>query len=113
MKSFNGEGYSKEFVDNFRDVINKIKKENPFIKVINCPDVICEACPHNRGGCTRKGPESESKVKDKDNKFIELLKLSVGNEMKANEVIDLVNREITDREIRKICKDCEWVRHCL
>ena len=113
MRSFQGNGYSANFVDNFQKVISKINGENPVIKIVNCPDVICKACPHNKNGCIKKGPKSEVKVRNKDNNFISLLKLDLNNEMKANELINLINERITNIEIKDICKECEWLKYCL
>src|SRR3989338_5500080 len=67
MRSFQGKGYSEEFVDNFYKVIDELKK-NPLVKVVNKPDAICEKCPHNKNGCIKKGPKSELRVRKKEQK---------------------------------------------
>ena len=110
MRYFKGKGYSEEFVNNFYSVINKIKKENHFIRVINYPDVICNACPHSDNGKCVKRADSEEKVRKKDNKIIEYLGINADQEINAADAINLVNLKLDN--VRKICKDCEWKEYC-
>ena len=111
MKYFRGKGYSKEFVLNFYEIIKKLN-DNPTIKVINYPDIICSACQHNvNNKCVKKGPNNEVKVKMKDEIIMKHLGLRLNHELKGKEAIELVNSNLT--KLRKICKDCEWSKYCV
>ena len=112
MRNFQGKGYSKEFVDNFYKVIDKIKKGNPFVKVTNKPDIICSACPYNEDGCIKKGPDSELKVRCKDNRVIKLVGISLNKSIKANKLMRLVDKKAGKGIIPTICKDCQWLKYC-
>jgi len=109
-KYFNGEGYNKEFVDNFKQVIEDLKS-NPLIKVINSTDIICSSCPHKvNNKCIRKGPDSETKVREKDNKIIEIIGITQNQKIKAEDADNLANLKL--KELKKTCKDCEWKQYC-
>ena len=110
MRSFQGKGYSREFVDNFYKIIDKLKK-NPLVKVVNKPDAICEKCPHNKNGCIKKGPKSELRVRKKDNEFIKALNLTLNKTMKANKIKEITEK-ITKKEIKKLCRNCQWLDYC-
>ncbi len=111
MRSFQGKGYSREFVKNFYKVIDKLKR-NPSITVVNRPDVICEKCPHNKNGCVKKGPKSELRVRKKDNEFIKALSLTLNKTMKANRIKEITEK-ITKEGIKKLCRNCQWLDYCV
>ena len=111
MRYFKGKGYSKGFVSNFYEIIKKLN-DNPTIKVINYPDIICSPCPHNvNNKCVKKGPDHETEVKEKDEIIMERLGLKLNQELKIKEVRELVNSNLT--KLRVTCKDCEWLRYCI
>ena len=109
MKYFKGKGYSKEFVSNFDEVIKKLE-DNPVIKVINYPDIICGSCFHNLGGKCIKKPNSENKVRKKDDTIMNYLGISLNQEMRAEDVKSLVDLRLD--KLRETCKDCEWLKYC-
>ncbi len=110
MKYFKGRGYSEEFISNFYKVIKELRN-NPPIKVINYPDIICGSCPHNSNNkCIKKGPNSESKVREKDNIVINYLGIKLNEKIKAIDATDLVNLNLN--KLKEACKDCEWRKYC-
>ena len=110
MKYFRGKGYNKEFVSNFYKVIKELKN-NPIVKITNCPDIICGACHHNDNGkCIKKGPDSENKVRKKDNIIAEYLGIKLNQEIKVADASNLLNSRLD--KIKEICKDCEWKEYC-
>ena len=110
MRFFRGRGYSKEFVDNFYEVLLHLGR-NPIIKIVNHPDIICDKCPHsNHGKCIKKGPYFEDEVKAKDDFIIAQLGLSAGQKMPFKQVSQLVEQKI--KSVRKICIECEWLSYC-
>lgn len=110
MRYFKGEGYSKEFVSNFFKVIDMLNN-NAVLEIINYPDIICSPCPHNKDNrCIKKGPESEKKVRQKDDKVIKHLGLKLGQRINSRDAISLVNNRL--KNLKQICKDCEWREYC-
>ena len=110
MKYFNGRGYNKEFVSNFYKVIKKLEN-NPIIKVINYPDIICGSCPHNvNNKCIKKGPDFENKVREKDNIVMKCLGIKPNKIIKVKDFANLVSLRLN--KLREICKDCEWKQYC-
>ncbi len=111
MKYFKGKGYSEEFVSNFYKVIKELN-DNPFVRVVNHPDIICGSCLHNvNSKCVKKGPDFENKVRKKDNIIIGYLGVNLNQELKAKKIKKLVNLRLT--KLRDICKDCEWLKYCV
>ena len=110
MRYFQGKGYSEEFVSNFYKVMKQLEN-NPVIKVINHPDIICDACPHNvNGRCIKKGPDFENEVKEKDNRIIKHLGLKLNQKATIKELRNLVNLKLP--KLKELCKECEWKDYC-
>lgn len=110
IKYFRGKGYSEGFVSNFYEVIKKLEN-NPIIKLVNYPDVICDACPNNANGkCIKKGQHFEDKVRKKDDEVIRLMGAVRGQELKFEEVKNIINLRLN--ELRKTCEGCEWREYC-
>ena len=111
MRYFKGKGYSKEFISNFYKVIKKLEN-NPIIKVINYPDIICSSCPHNvNGKCIKKGPDSENKVREKDSIVMKHLGVRLNQKIKAANISNLVSLKLDN--VKEICKECEWLTYCV
>ena len=109
MKYFKGKGYSPNFVSNFKDIIKKLQ-DNPKIKVTDHPDIVCSACPHNIDQKCIKKPDSEEKVRKKDNTIMKILNIRPNQEIKAKDAETLVNEKL--KELKQTCKDCEWKEYC-
>jgi hypothetical protein len=110
IKYFQGLGYSKLFVENFYDVLKKLKL-NPTIKIINYPDIICEACPNNKSDCcVKNSSESEISIRKKDVFVLTELDLKPEEDFEYNKAMELVENNLNN--LRIICKDCEWLNIC-
>ncbi len=109
MKYFKGKGYSEDFVSNFYEVIKKLK-DNPVIKVVDYPGVICGSCPHNVDDRCVKKPDSEKKVKEKDDRIMKILGVGLNQQIKAADASNLVNLKLD--KLKELCKDCEWKKYC-
>ena len=110
MRYFKGKGYNKRFVNNFSRVIKRLKK-NPPIRIVNYPDDICSCCPHNLGNrCSKKGKDSEEKVKKKDDIIIKYLGLKSNQRARIKNVMNIVSLRLN--KLRRICRECEWKEYC-
>lgn len=115
MQGFQGYGYNKAFTDNFKEIIEHIKKEPEIlIKIINECDIICSACPHNKNGICEKNENSGREIQNMDLKVLKKLGLESGTIMKAKDVFSLIDEKIkTAADARDICGKCAWQNKCL
>lgn len=105
---FNGKGYSQSFIENMREVLNRIGK-NPDIEIelISSCDDICRECIFiNSEKCL-----AEDKVREMDRVAFNKLNLKENYIIKA---VDFFNLEkslsIKDRD--SICEGCGWKKAC-
>ena len=112
IQGFQGRGYSKDFIDNMRTVIKKIKLE-PEIEIIDSGDVICSSCPHNENGRCQKKPNSVQRVKNMDLQVLKKIGLNKGAKVKTKNIFSLVNKKFKYiSDTKEICDDCEWKGEC-
>ena len=106
--SFQGKGYSGEFIDNMWKMKEKLDK-NPEVILLRETDDVCAHCPNNRmGKCV-----SLEQVADYDGQVLALCGLSVGVRIRWKEFESLVWKNILDAGRRKeICGECEWNELC-
>lgn len=110
MKYFKKKGYSKEFVLNFCEVM-KVLKDNPVVRIIDNPGIICSACPYNDNGkCIKKGPNYENEVRKDDSQIMKYLGIRPYQKIKISEARNLVDHNL--EKLREICKECEWLEYC-
>ncbi|MGV8146938.1 MAG: DUF1284 domain-containing protein [Alkaliphilus sp.] len=121
MHSFKGFGYSQTFKDNMYKVISAIKNSNDlFLHIVAECDDICSYCPHSTS-INNSSPEiclkdvsSEIELREMDMNVVSRFKLSVGDNIKASEIFEVVQTEIKkDKDIFKICGSCKWIDICV
>jgi len=113
---FRGKGYSREFVENMGEVVQRLQSHpEDYIVIEDCPDDICQACPHNTDeGCTR-AEGGEAGVRDRDHALLQRLGLAPKTEIAVASVYDGIKKHVTrDFMHRHVCRACEWeaLGHC-
>lgn len=59
MSFFEGKGYSDSFTANMAEKKSMLEKD-PVVKIVDCADEVCKACPHNdRGVCSSLSEKSQ------------------------------------------------------
>lgn len=109
IRNFIGKGYSKDFVDNMKSLINTLE-ENPNQKVLikSGFDDICKKCPENNlGKCN-----SEDKVNILDKKVIECVNIQSGDIFSWEELMLKTDKAISREYFEKICSNCSWFNTC-
>jgi hypothetical protein len=104
-------GYDEEFIRAMTLVVHTLRS-NPDMKVklLNKPDAICAACPHNSNGvCANEEIGSEEHVALKDLDVLERLGLKVGEVVTMNEILSSVRDKIEVGYLAIICRDCPWL----
>ncbi|ROR31785.1 hypothetical protein EDD66_101403 [Mobilisporobacter senegalensis] len=105
---FKGEGYSSDFVNNMKEVIEKLS-EDPIITITTSLDDICISCPNSKDGIC----ESIDKVNRYDNLVLKQCGLECGETMLWSEFQNKVfTKIIAAGKMDTICRDCEWSYIC-
>lgn len=111
---FKGGGYNKNIRDKIRDIQKKIK-ENPDLKIVittSCDD-ICNSCTFNINNKCMKKQNSNYWIKVQDSKVMKRLGIKNNQEFLAKDIFTMSINKITNKELKQICKGCEFLRCCL
>ena len=101
-RAFRGKGYSEIFIQNMRNVIDRIKTGVP-IELCCGMDEICSGCPENNGRMCK----SEEKVQALDKNTVKYLHLEKRN-YSYGEIEKIVSERLNEDTYNNICGDCEW-----
>ncbi len=106
---FRGMGYSEEFAENMKNVLERLNAENPYIVPTVGADIICGKCPNNPNDvCV-----SAEKVRRYDLAVLERCGLSEGKTVSWNDFKALVREKIIEAgKLSEVCGDCEWFGFC-
>lgn len=106
---FKGKGYSTEFTDHMKNVIEQLSKDPPVCITVQT-DEICRKCPNNvENVCV-----TAEKVEKYDKKVLNACGISDGTVMRYSEFRKAVYAGILEAgEREKICGDCQWSEICL
>ena len=102
---FKGLGYSNEFVENMKKIVNHYFKGTK-IKIIFGVDDICEKCPHN---ISQNCILYKENVIHMDQKVIALLEIEYCKIYLSNELLKRVAKKISIENLKEICKNCPWI----
>lgn len=106
-QSYEGKGYSKDFVDNMNKNIELLRYKKGFkIKIQSAIDDLCTSCPNNKEGIC----STEDKVKAMDEKVLKYFNLNEGIYV-YKDIINLIQQEITKEILEDICGKCEWYKY--
>jgi hypothetical protein len=116
MSRFHNEGwYSKDFEKNFKSILNKIMANREVkIKILRDCDDVCKKCPHKgKDVCAKPSKYKISHwVRVMDNKVMRLIKIKPNSNHNAGEVLSKAG-EISNKNLKNICKGCEYLANCL
>ncbi len=102
---FRGMGYSAEFTENMKSVLERLNTGDSEIVLTVGADAVCCRCPHNKDGVC----ETSEKVTRYDNAVLDLCRLSEGEVIKWKDFKKLVREKIIlAGRLTEVCGDCEW-----
>ncbi len=103
---FQGKGYNKEFVDNFKKIHDAINAdpENLKIEIVKSIDDLCGACPENKNNCCCKA----KKTAMMDQAVLKTLHLNFGDMLTLHELKETIKEHLTMSCFHKICGKCSW-----
>lgn len=121
MQGFRGKGYDDKFVYNMKNIIDYIQKDKDLkIKIISSADYICISCPNNKGQDStrmfeigkiydnRGYCEKEDYILRLDKLVLEVLNIVPNNEYTYNELLEKIDKNLTEEKFEHICGSCEW-----
>jgi len=106
---FRGKGYSEEFTENMKAVLDRLNGGNVLVTLTAGADVICEVCPHNKDGeC-----ETSEKVRRYDAAVLKMCGLSAGETISWQDFKARVQENIVAAgRLSEVCGDCAWFGLC-
>lgn len=107
---FRGKGYSAAFTANMARVLALLNGDPAREVRLHCgADVLCAACPHNRGGIC----ETEEKAGRYDRACLERCGLAEGKILPWGKYKQLISASVLPAQQReKVCGDCGWNAVC-
>ncbi len=102
--SFEGKGYSPEFVKNYFEIKNSLTPETVIEIVLDTADSICQPCPNRQGlRCA-----TEEKVLALDANHAKILGVSGGEQLSWGEALDKIATKMTLEDFHRVCAPCGW-----
>lgn len=109
LQFFKGEGYSKIFVENAKQIVENWGENDA--EIVNDADDICKSCPFLKNErCNH--PKYKKEIEKVDELALKLLGLSVGGKVRKSFVKKQLLRILNEWKERA-CKNCEWKKLCL
>ena len=96
---------------NLRKII--IKNSKIKIKILKRCDDICKKCPHRKGKICRKREKINYWILIQDNKVLKKLKIKENSVYESKDIFSLAIKEITNKDLKEICRGCEFLPNCL
>ena len=104
MKAYIGKGYSDDFNENMKKIIQELTDEDQSVEVVFGLDDICIKCPYN---IENKVCKTEKKVQNIDYKIRQYFEIN--EEIYSfKELKNKIYLSITESEVDDICGNCEW-----
>lgn len=107
-------GYNKKYTNNLKKIC-KILRKNPNLKIKitkKCDD-ICIKCPHQINNICKKRKNINHYILIMDNKVLKLLKIKNNSVYKARDILNLSIDKIKNKELKNICRGCEFLKFCI
>lgn len=107
---FQGEGYSEEYVENLRNVLERADKKEE-IEVVEGPDDICRACPSlKEDRCNHKNG-ADLEISNLDNIAIKFLGVAKGEKVIWSNIKNKI--KLAPKEwLAAFCEGCDWENVC-
>lgn len=131
MPMYSGHGYSEDFCEHMSEVIAYLHTGKPDLRILPSPDEVCSHCPNLqpvsekqqdlegekidwtliRSEDTRVAGRSckhESRTSSKDSMLLNAFGLTGGKVYTIKELVDTVQKNMTEEVFEKSCGNCSW-----
>ncbi|OCA06765.1 hypothetical protein wTpre_1110 [Wolbachia endosymbiont of Trichogramma pretiosum] len=104
--AFQGYGYSRSFVENYKKIASKVISDpNTKIEVVDNLDNICSVCPNQtkQGKCT-----TQAKVLELDRRHMEILGIKIGEILTWSKAVKRIRKKMSLEKFDYACEECNW-----
>ena len=104
---FRGKGYSDAFVENYTDIVERLRGPGGDaieIEVTGSTDSVCAPCPNRRG----ERCETQDKIDRLDRAHAGVLNLKAGDRLTWGEAQDRIAEEFDLKTFDRVCEPCGW-----
>ena len=103
---FQGKGYNKEFVENFKKIHAALNadSDNIIIEAVKNIDDLCIQCPANLNDCCVQTEKTDAM----DQAVLKTLHLKFGDIFTPTELKARIKKYLTMDAFHKICGKCSW-----
>ncbi len=113
VHGFRGMGYSPEFVDKMREIVEQISDDRidfP-IRVVAALDDTCSVCPNNGETICVASEDSNEHVLSMDHKVIHQLGLIGGAAYQKSDLVQLTAEKVQPKDLEYLCQGCSWLSY--
>lgn len=108
---FQGEGYSREFIENLKGVVGRAEAGEE-IELVEGADDVCRACPALKDGRCASKPDAEAEIREMDVEAAAHLGISAGERVHWRDL--KVKVGATPKEwFAAFCAGCDWEKACV
>lgn len=104
---YEGKGYSYDFVQNYNQIIEKLRSPNgdqTLIQVTEFTDDVCSPCPRRE----KKLCQRQKFIESLDKKHKEALGLAFDQVLSWKDAKTRIKKNISVERFHELCKGCEW-----
>lgn len=106
--------YNRRLTDFVSKILYKINKTPDLkVEIVKKCDDICKKCPHRKNKICKKEDKINYWIVVMDNKVLRKLKIKPNSIYNIKELVKLTAEKISNKELRKICRGCDFLNYCL
>ena len=111
IQGYQGYGYDNSFIENMNHIYKLMLEDNECIQLCTYNDDICKKCPNLKDGfCINS--KNNAKIVDMDKKVLKIINYN-NEKFNSKDLIRLLNKLISKKDILDICGKCMWIDKCL
>jgi hypothetical protein len=107
---FTGEGYSREFIDNLRCLLQRAAGDEDIL-VVEGADDVCRACPYLSENQCFHEPDAERKIRRLDESAMFFLEIKPSEKVKWQD-LRLKVQSALSQWFSSFCDGCDWETLC-
>lgn len=111
-QTFQGKGYSEEFVENMTQITNILHTEkSQEIELTFSCDSLCAVCPNKINNGKINFCKTNNKVMNYDKKITDYFQLKQGT-YNYHHLVSHINTSLDPYLFKHFCQNCEWFEEC-
>lgn len=110
LNFFQGEGYSEDYVENLKQLLNRAEKGEE-IEVVQGPDDVCRACPSLKGDVCMHKEGADEEINALDRQARSYLGIEPGQKVHWSGIKQKV-AGVPGSWFENFCRGCDWENVC-